>query len=382
MRIGIEAQRVLRPNRHGMDVVALNLIHALLSRDRDNEYIVYIDRPDTDNVLGEWENLSKRVVRAPGYPLWEQLALPLAARQDRLDVLHLTSNTAPVVAPTCTVVTLHDVIFLKDTDPQAGQGSWYQRLGRVYRRWNVPRTAPRADRLLTVSDYERHQINAAIPDSAGRVGVVYNGVGEVFWRERSAAEVAAACQAHGAPERFVLFLGNTAPKKNTDRVLAAWCRAREAGLALPLVITDLSEAEIDRRLQRVDGLAHRDHIVAPGYVPQEALACLYRQATVFLYPSLAESFGMPILEAMACGAPVITSATTAMPEIAGDAAVLVDPVDVGAMASALVALVADDARCRQLARRGAERAAGFRWDSAAQAVLATYRDVVAARRAA
>ena len=184
------------------------------------------------------------------------------------------------------------------------------------------------------------------------------------------------------PERFALFLGNTAPKKNTDRVLAAWAAARDGGLDIPLVITDLPRPELRRRLQKVGGEAHLSAVIAPGYVPQEELACLYRAATVFLYPSLAESFGMPIVEAMACGAPVITSSVTAMPEIAGQAALLVDPTDVAAMTTAITALVGSSALQDDLRQRGLQQAARFRWEQAAADVLQTYRAVLSERRAA
>ena len=308
MHIGIEAQRVLRPKRHGMDVVALQLIRSLLAADRENQYTVYLDRPDTEDELGTWDNLTKRVLRAPSYPLWEQVALPAELARRPVDLLHLTSNTAPLLSPVPTLITLHDVIFM---GPQLGRSrSLYQRLGRVYRRWNVPRASRRARQLVTVSSYERERILDTLALPPEQVSVVYNAVGDTFSPTPAPADAEIRTQL-GARDPYLLFLGNHAPKKNTDRVLDAWLRLRRGGSDVSLVIIELSLSEVRARLQRLGAeAADLEAVVCPGYVSHPQLAALYRGASAFLYPSLAESFGLPILEAMASGTPTITSNCT------------------------------------------------------------------------
>ena len=358
-RIGIEAQRVLRDKRHGMDIVALQLIRHLLAHDRNNTYFVYLDREDVHDELGSWPNLVKRVVRWPTYPLWEQVGLPLAMAQDRIDLAHFTSSTGPLLWGGKSVVTLHDVIFMKPG--LSTEGTWYQRLGAVYRRWVVPTVARQASAVITVSHYEKDQILAALPLGDGSVRVVHNGVGAPFLGGSPTRT-----DPVDAPQRYFLFLGNEAPKKNTRRVLAAWVhRVRQDPSTPDLVVVELSHARVRQLLADLGAapFAHRVH--CPGYVSHDGLRDLYAGAMAFLYPSLVESFGLPVLEAMACGAPVITSNVTSMPEVAADAALLVDPQSESDLAQAMHAIVASAALRDQLRERGLERAKAFSWATSA-----------------
>lgn len=371
LHIGIEAQRVLRPKRHGMDVVALQLIRHLLAVDRENTYTVYLDREDVHDELGTWPNLTKRVVRVPSYPLWEQIGLPLAMWRDGVDLAHFTSSTGPLLWRGRSVVTLHDVIFMKP--PFSASGTWYQRLGAVYRRLVVPTVAQRASAVITVSHYEKDQILAALPLAEQAVRVVHNGVGGPFLQDGDAP-----CAIAGGPvvpERYFLFLGNEAPKKNTRRVLQAWAdTVRGAPEAPDLVVVELTAERIGQLLAELGAADLAPRVHCPGYVRHDGLRALYAGAEAFLYPSLVESFGLPVLEAMACGTPVITSNVTSMPEVAADAALLVDPTDHEALARAMQELMASAALRNDLRDRGLRRARTFSWSEVAARTATVYRE--------
>lgn len=379
LRIGIEAQRLFRPRKHGMDIVALELIKNLQQLDQYNEYFIFV-KPDTDNtVLQTTANFHIIEVAGGPYPLWEQLLLPRAARQAGVDVLHCTSNTAPLRAGVPLVLTLHDIIYLEPLDLR--RGSWYQRLGNLYRRWNVPKVAPQSRRVLTVSAFEQTRIARRLPGAA--LQVVYNGVGQQFQPVTDGAALAAAKAQYGLPERFIFFLANTDPKKNLRGVLLALAQLKQQGqLTCKLVMLDYKESALNAILSELHATALRGDILLCGYVPNQQLPLIYSLAEIFLYPSLRESFGIPILEAMACGTPVITSTTSSMPEVAGDAALLVDPTQPAAIAAAILRLQNSPDERAALTAKGLERVKHFSWRETAHQVLRVYEQVAGGEPAA
>lgn len=377
MRIGIEAQRLLRPHKHGMDIVALETIVAL-AQHLQHEYVIFV-KPDTARAgLPSAPNVT--VVELPGgpYPVWEQSALPKAVRQYGVDLLHCTANTAPLHCPVPLVVTLHDIIFLENR--LLTGGNWYQRLGNLYRRWNVPRVVTNCDRIVTVSDYERQRIIDHLRVEPERVVTVHNAVGRQFRLIDEPDALAVVQKQYKLPDAFIFFLGNTDPKKNVRNVLKSLLLLKQRGqLSLPLVMSNVSEGYVNNLLTEIGGQALADDIILSGYVPNPTLPLLYNAATVFLCPSLRESFGLPILEAMACGTPVLTANSSAMPEVAGDAALLADPTLVDEMATQLHRLLTQPGLRADLCRRGLERAKLFSWQNTARHLLDVYESVVPAR---
>ncbi|GAA4048089.1 glycosyltransferase family 1 protein [Hymenobacter glaciei] len=376
LRIGIEAQRLFRPHKHGMDIVALELIRNLQQLDHDNEYFIFV-KPDSDHgVLQATANF--HIVEVPGgpYPLWEQVLLPRAARKAQVDLLHCTSNTAPLRPGMPLVLTLHDIIYLEPLDLR--RGSWYQRAGNLYRRWNVPRVVPHCERVLTVSAFEQARIEQRLPGTKGRVEVVYNSAGEQFQRISDPAALAAAKARYKLPDRFIFFLANTDPKKNLRGVLQALAILKKQGqLQCKLVMLDYPESALLAVLNELQAPDLRADIQLCGYVPNKELPLLYNLAEIFLYPSLRESFGIPILEAMGCGTPVITSNTSSMPEVAGDAALLVAPFKPETIAAAILQLQNSPAERARLAQLGLERVQRFSWRETARQVLRVYEEVSA-----
>lgn len=370
MRIGIEAQRLLRPHKHGMDIVALETIRALAGN-TDHEFVVFV-KPDTDrDGLPQAPNLE--FVQLPGgpYPIWEQYALPKAVKQYGVDLLHCTANTAPLRCPVPLVVTLHDIIFLENQPLRAG--SWYQRFGNQYRRWNVPRMVDHCQQIITVSDFERTRIINHLRLDPSRVVAIWNAVSKQFRIIDEAEQLDRVQQTYKLPPDFIFFLGNTDPKKNVKGVLQALLLLKQRGqLTLPVVISNLPAASLTALLTEINGQALLNDIVLCGYIPNPVLPLLYNAATVFLCPSLRESFGLPILEAMACGTPVLTATTSSMPEVAGDAALLVNPESVEDMAEGIHKLIRQPGLRQELRQKGLERAALFSWEATAQKLLDVY----------
>ncbi len=375
MKIGIEAQRIQRRKKHGMDIVAWETIRHLQQIDKENEYVIFVKADEDKEVLKETDNF--RIVEVPGktYADWEQISLPKACREHGVDLLHCTSNTAPVKAGVPLIVTVHDIIYLEQL--QFSQGSWYQRMGNLYRRWNVPRIIHKADRILTVSDFERRNILQRFPALDNKVHTVYNAAGDHFCRIEDRQLLESARVRCGLPERFIFFLGNTDPKKNVPNVLKAYSHFRHSAThPIPLVMPDLGTAYLDAVLEASGDPDLRKHILLTGYIPNTELPLIYNLCTFFLYPSRRESFGIPILEAMQCGKAVITSSTSSMPEIAGVAAILVNPDEPIHIAEAMLTVNREEDTRHKMEKDGLERAKAFSWKQSAEAVLGHYKSMM------
>ncbi len=376
MKIGIEGQRLYRKKKHGMDMVALELIKNLQQIDHKNEYVVFV-RPDEDNTCIPPAPNFKIVELTSrfGYPGWEQIALPRAAYKEGCDVLHCTSNTGPLFSKVPLITTLHDIIYLESISLFKREGTWYQKLGNMYRRWSVPSVIKKSKKVITVSNYEKERINTYFGFTDNRLTAIYNGVGAHFQHVTNAEKLRVIKTAYDLPDKFFFFLGNTDPKKNTKGVLAAFGKFIENNEdPYKLVMLDYDEAELQKLLVFIGMPQLRERIHLLGYVPNTELPSIISQCTIFLYPSLRESFGIPILEGMACGVPVITSNTSSMPEVAGnDAALIVDPYEVDQIVAAMQTLVDDDILAKVLAERGILRAKKFSWVAMSQNVLELYQ---------
>ena len=370
MIIGIEAQRIFRKNKHGMDYVVLQEIKQLQQLDTENEYYVFV-KPGDDRCVDSTRNVHIVEVSCPSYPLWEQWALPRAARCCGVELLHCTSNTAPIWCDIPLVLTLHDIIFLEPRDKQ--NHSLYQNLGWLYRRLVVPRILDKCRCIITVSNFEKDNIVGKLHIPAERMAMIYNGYNEWF---RPMGDVEATRSKYISQDGYFFFLGNTDPKKNTERTLVAYSKyLSQSAVKRPLLMADLDRNYLDSIIRR-NGIENiREHIVMPGYIVNSDLPAIYNAAFAFLYTSLRESFGIPLLEAMACGTPVITSNTSSMPEIAGGDAILVNPESSDDIAAMMLRLERDaDFRHRQQAL-GPERARLFSWRQTAQQLLEVYKAV-------
>lgn len=370
MRIGIEAQRIFRKNKHGMDFVVLQEIKELQKMDTPHEYFVFV-KPGVDRCIESSEHVHIIEVNCPSYPLWEQWALPRAARKAGVDILHCTSNTAPIWCNIPLVLTLHDIIFLEPRDKK--NKSLYQNLGYFYRRWDVPRILKKCRRIITVSDFELGNIKQKLQLPDSQLKMIYNGYNEWFRPIESDKQ---QYRKYIADAGYFFFLGNTDPKKNTERTLVAYAKYLEQSeVKRPLLMADLDQEYLNGIIERNGIEAIRDHIVIPGYIINSDLPYIYNNAFAFLYTSLRESFGIPLLEAMACGTPVITSNKSSMPEIAGHDAILINPESSDEITLKMLQLERDTDFYQRQKAVGLERAKLFSWRKTTENLLRLYEEV-------
>lgn len=370
MRIGIEAQRIFRKNKHGMDYVVLQEILEIQKMDTENEYFVFV-KPGEDRCVESTQNVHVIELDCPSYPLWEQWALPRAAKRAKVDILHCTSNTAPIWCDLPLVLTLHDIIFLEPRDKQ--NKSLYQNMGWFYRRINVPRILDKCRRIITVSNFEKENIITKLHIPEQRMAMIYNGYNEWF---RPVEDVQGIFRKYIPENGYFFFLGNTDPKKNTERTLVAYSKyLQQSDIKRKLLMADLDSDFLNSIITR-NGIENiRNHIVMPGYIVNSDLPYIYNQAFAFLYTSLRESFGIPLLESMACGTPVITSNTSSMPEIGGPDAILVNPESSDEIATMMLRLERDKAFYQKQKEIGLERAKLFSWKKTAELLLEVYKSV-------
>lgn len=371
MRIGIEAQRIFRRNKHGMDYVVLQEILQLQEIDHENEYFVFV-KPGPDRCVKDSENIHVVEINTPSYPLWEQWALPRVAKKCGVELLHCTSNTAPIYCDIPLMLTLHDIIFLEPRDKQ--NHSLYQNMGWLYRRLVVPRILDKCRRIITVSNFEKGNIIKKLHIPEKRMAMIYNGYNEWFCPLTDSKGV---YKKYMSDKGFLFFLGNTDPKKNTERTLVAYSKYLEKSeVKRPLLMADLDREYLNDIIRR-NGIENiESRIFMPGYIPNSDLPYIYNAAFAFLYTSLRESFGIPLLEAMACGTPVITSNTSSMPEIGGPEAILVNPEKSEEIAEMLLRLETDAQFYQKQKEVGLARAKLFSWRNTAEQLLEVYGEVV------
>ena len=336
--------------------------------DQTNQYSVYTTRGIDQQALGLPPNfrvLPSRLptinprVRIP----WEQLLAPLLLRQNGADLFHGVLNVLPLACPVPGVVTVHDLAFIRF--PQT-----FRAYNRTYLDFATRMSVRRAVQILAVSEHTKRELVGLLGVPAERVVVTPNAV-RAHFRPPEPATLAAFRASKGLPERFVLYVGTLEPRKNLTTLLSAYAEiARRHDV--PLLVGGGKGWLYDAVFQRLEELGLRERVHFVGYIEEEELPLWYAAATVFVFPSIYEGFGMPPLEAMACGTPVITSNSSSLPEVVGDAGLMVAPTDASAFATALDQVLSDAALHDELRTRGLVRAQAFAWRTTAERTLAAY----------
>lgn len=293
---------------------------------------------------------------------WEQLVQPWALRRIGADLVHGPVFVGPLLAPCPVVVTVHDLSFIRFPH-------LFRPVNRLYLTVLTRLSARRARRLIAVSAHTAAEAARLLGVPAERIDVVYHGVTPNF-RPLPEEEVVAFRQRRGLPERFLFFVGTLEPRKNLARLVEAFARIRDDRVGL--VLAGGRGWLYDELFARLESLGLNERIIFTGYVMSEELPLWYNAATILAYPSVYEGFGLPVLEAQACGTPVLTSNVSSLPEAAGNAAVMVDPYDVDAIAAGLNRLLADEQLRCDLRERGLAHARQFTWSHTVQETARVY----------
>jgi glycosyltransferase involved in cell wall biosynthesis len=370
-RVGIDARKA---RDFGIGVYTRELLAALAANPASEnfEFVVFARAADGDEFRRLPPHFRVVEANAAAYSVAELSVFPLALRSRRLDLFHALHYVVPPLAAPRIVVTIHDLFHLRFPEFFPG---WRR---RVYARSMFGRAA-RADRVIAVSQATAADLRERLGVSDAKIAVVPNGVSARFRADIPRSEAEAALRRHGLPKGAILFLGGGKPHKNAETLLRAFASYRGRGGAAALVLGGpMKTGERERLRARARDLGIGAAVHFPGVFPEEDLPAIYSGVRLLAHPALAEGFGLPILEAMACGTPVVTSNVSAMAEIAGAAAVTVDPTDVGALAGALERVERDEALRGELRRKGLDRSAEFRWERAAAATLNVYAEALRA----
>lgn len=370
LRIAIDAHTV-GTKLGGNESYAVNLIEALAQIDSTNNYTIYVTTNEArDRFSNRWPNFKVRST-LPHTPLIRiPLTLSAELRKHPVDVLHV-QFTAPPFCPCPFVVSIHDLSF--EHLPQT-----FKRRSRTQLRLTVRHSARRAARILSLSQHTRSDIMETYGIEPNRIEAIPLAAPDHFCRVNDKRELQRVRHNYGIEGDYILSVGSIQPRKNLARLIKAYAQLRgdcSADKLPKLVLVGKCAWLYDETLRALDQVGVKDSVVLTGYVPESDLPAIYSSALCFVYPSYFEGFGLPPLEAMKCGIPVVVGNQTSLPEVVGNAGLTVDPFDVDAIAGAIRRLMNDSALRAELSQKGQERASTFTWRETARRTLQIYQDV-------
>ena len=370
VRIAIDARKL---HDYGIGTYVRNLVREFARQDSPEHYVLICHPQDEAFVRTLGPRFEPLLDSSASYSFREQFTVPLDLRRARVQLFHSPHYVVSPLTPGPVVVTIHDCIHLRFPQYLPNRAAY------VYARTFMALGARRARRVITVSQASKDDIQHYLHTPANKIDVIHNGLDSRFLEAPDEANVARVRDRFLLNAPFVLYAGNIKPHKNVERLIEAFALMRKSGhedVKLLIIGDELSKYPGLRRL------VHRHHLHQQvrflGFVPDDTLAALYHLARVFVFPSLYEGFGFPPLEAMASGTAVITSNVSSLPEVVGDAALLIDPLDAAALAAAMCRVLGDDTLRADLVRRGHARVNAFAWERAAAATRAVYRQVIGA----
>jgi glycosyltransferase involved in cell wall biosynthesis len=354
VKIAIDARKL---HDFGIGTYIRNLLRHLARIDRENEYVLLCQAADMRVAQTLGSNFRTVLEPADNYSFGEQVHVPWVLMREKPDVYHAPHYVLPVAVRCRSVVTIHDCIHLMFPQYLPNRAAYAYARGVM---WSAAR---QSNRILTVSEASKRDILHFFNVPPEKISVVYNAIDERFWIEPPPEEIERVRQRFQLHQRFVLYAGTIKPHKNLVRLIEAFAELRKGAfeeLKLLIIGDEISKLPALRRAVHSHKL-HK-HVRFLGFLPDDTLAALYRLADLFVFPSLYEGFGLPPLEAMASGTPVVTSNVSSLPEVAGDAAVLVDPYDVASIVDGMQRVLADPALANDLRQKGLQRARDFSWE--------------------
>lgn len=369
MRIGING-RFLVAKQTGVQRASYNLVRSLVALDRENEYFLFTGKSQIGNLDWDYPNVHLVVSSIKGGEnlrnhWWEQLKLPRLAKQYKIDILHSPANMAPLFYNKPSIVHIHDLCFV--VNPQ-----WYSYLFHSVYNFVIPRLARKATRVITNSNNSRNDLLQFCNIGAEKVSLIYWAVDESFTPD---PEQISSDEVDIPSEGYILYVGSLEPRKNISTLIEAFehLRAQYPDLKTKLILIGGESplfADVRLKIKK-----YQKDVIFKGFVNDIALREYYRRATVVAYPSLYEGFGLPPLEAMASGTAVVTSITSSIPEVVGDAALMVSPYDSHQLSEALSRVILDSGLRDYLSKAGLAQVKMFNWTRVARNVIAVYYEI-------
>lgn len=397
MTIGIDASRANLLHKTGTEWYSFYLIKSLAEIDRRNRYILYLNqppRPDLVEAVAANPNFSFRLLRWPFYSFWTLGRLTLEMLWRRPDVLFIPAHVLPLFSPKKTVTTIHDVAFRREaklyhssrfkTDVQGVRPAidFFVRLltlGRYrsgsvdYLHWSTIFALRHAQKIITVSDFTRREIMDLYPETeAAKITAIHNGYpSRLFFPINDEERVAAVLEKYNLERPFFLYAGRLEKKKNTQMLVEAfaWLRESRPEIKQKLVLIGNAGYGYDEVRYTIQQYNLEDEVLMPGWADEEDLPYLFNAASAFVFPSKHEGFGIPILQALACGLPTTCSDLAVLREVAADAVLYFDPNNRQEMAAAMARIVTDDQLRQELRAKGLERVKDFSWRRCAEETL-------------
>jgi len=368
VRIGIDAQPLSR-EKSGVGYYTEQLIRALEMVEGRNEYVLFSDR-DFDAPFSDASRFHKRITPYIWGYAWMQVGQPVQISRERLDLYHGPNFVAPLAAPCPTVITIHDLssfVMRKN----------HRLMNNIVQRVLLPPSARRSRAVIAVSEATRDDAARILGVPPGKIRVIPEAVDEIFKPVEDGAERSRVSRKLGLPKKYILFVGTLEPRKNVPTLLEAYERLIRAGdIEHGLVLAGGRGWGGDVIARKIRSLGLEAHVKLTGYVAREDMPALYSMADLFVYPSLYEGFGLPPLEAMACGTPAVVSDGSSLKSVVADGGLRVDPTNVSGLAEAVRRVLVDENLRKDLIERGMKRARCFSWAAAARETLALYQEVV------
>jgi glycosyltransferase involved in cell wall biosynthesis len=375
LRVAIDGIAVSHPQPGGYRTYATNLVKHLPLVDTANDYLLLVDRPIAASEDPNWRISVLPAVRGGVGVVWrEQVAVPRYVARHHVDLLHSTCTTGPLRVPVPLVLTLYDDLEFSEPLPSPREARRWAM--RVYSRFIQARLVHLAALVITISEYSKRQIVARFGLASERVAVTHLAPSASYRKIDCQVARAQSSRRHRVSNHVLAFV-SAVPRKNTGRLMEAYaCIDRTLRARHPLVLVCTHTGLRSKLLMHAEALGIRHHMVVVEQASDEDLLFLYNAAALFVFPSLGEGFGLPPLEAMACGTPVVSSNSSAMPEVLADAALLVSPTDVPTLADAMTAVLTIPSLAEELVEWGLARSRQFSWEATARQTLALYRSVV------
>jgi glycosyltransferase involved in cell wall biosynthesis len=369
--IGVDARTVYQPTRRGIGKTLLELYRQLAVIRPEWRFIMFHQIDLADNPFAGISNITHKKIDIYGdrFDFWQEIRLPMAAKLAGVDLLHCPANTTPRYPLVPIVVTVHDLIPMESETLTVADEKWARNVGRGIRN---------AMRIITPSEYTRNKIVERFGDWTDKITVNPWASDTRCTKVTDSAELSRVRQKYGlkVDQSYVFGFGAGDPRKNTERIILAWKELpQELQMRYALLLVGIQEQARQGFIAKVRDLKITESVILQGFADELDLPALLSGAEVLCYPSLSEGFGLPILDAFACETAVITSTTTSLPEVAGDAAILVDPMRSSSIADGLVKVLTNKELKESLVRRGCERNRQFTWVACANRVADVFEKV-------